>query len=324
MLTMEIGNCNRDKSLRLNADTSLTLNVKGRLVELKAPAIMGILNVTPDSFYAGSRTLDESGTQPCDGDNAVLAKAVELIRQGADIVDVGGYSSRPGADEVPVEEELRRVLTGVKAVREACKVLEKEGFKLPAAGVLISVDTFRAEVAERAVGAGADIVNDISAGLLDPAMIPTVARLRVPYIIMHMRGTPDTMSSLTDYPAGVVAGVAAELQARVNECHLAGIADLIVDPGFGFAKTAAQNYELMAGLRDLEYMLGGLPMLVGISRKSMIYKPLGLTPADSLPGTDALNALAVERGAAILRVHDVAAARQVAAVTEMILKSLGK
>lgn len=283
----------------------LTINVKGRLVELKVPAIMGILNVTPDSFYAASRMLD--------GD--VTDKARQLIEEGADIVDVGGYSTRRGADDVSAEEELRRVLQGVKAVKEACKVLESKGFRMPEAGLLISVDTFRAEVAEKAVEAGADIVNDISAGLMDREMIPTVARLKVPYIIMHTRGTPATMAQLTDYPAGVVAGVAAELQARVNECRLAGIADLIVDPGFGFAKTVEQNYELMAGLRDLDYMLGSLPMLVGISRKSMIYKLLGLTPAETLPGTDALNALAVERGAAILRVHDVAAARQVAEVS---------
>lgn len=296
-LTMEIENRILGKKL--------TINVKGRLVELKVPAIMGILNVTPDSFYAASRMLD--------GD--VTDKARQLIEEGADIVDVGGYSTRPGADDVSAEEELRRVLQGVKAVKEACKVLESKGFRMPEAGLLISVDTFRAEVAEKAVEAGADIVNDISAGLMDREMIPTVARLKVPYIIMHTRGTPATMAQLTDYPAGVVAGVAAELQARVNECRLAGIADLIVDPGFGFAKTVEQNYELMAGLRDLDYMLGSLPMLVGISRKSMIYKPLGLTPAETLPGTDALNALAVERGAAILRVHDVAAARQVAEVS---------
>lgn len=296
-LTMEIENRILGKKL--------TINVKGRLVELKVPAIMGILNVTPDSFYAASRMLD--------GD--VTDKARQLIEEGADIVDVGGYSTRPGADEVSAEEELRRVLQGVKAVKEACKVLESKGFRMPEAGLLISVDTFRAEVAEKAVEAGADIVNDISAGLMDREMIPTVARLKVPYIIMHTRGTPATMAQLTDYPAGVVAGVAAELQARVNECRLAGIADLIVDPGFGFAKTVEQNYELMAGLRDLDYMLGSLPMLVGISRKSMIYKLLGLTPAETLPGTDALNALAVERGAAILRVHDVAAARQVAEVS---------
>lgn len=296
-LTMEIENRILGKKL--------TINVKGRLVELKVPAIMGILNVTPDSFYAASRMLD--------GD--VTDKARQLIEEGADIVDVGGYSTRPGADDVSAEEELRRVLQGVKAVKEACKVLESKGFRMPEAGLLISVDTFRAEVAEKAVEAGADIVNDISAGLMDREMIPTVARLKVPYIIMHTRGTPATMAQLTDYPAGVVAGVAAELQARVNECRLAGIADLIVDPGFGFAKTVEQNYELMAGLRDLDYMLGSLPMLVGISRKSMIYKLLGLTPAETLPGTDALNALAVERGAAILRVHDVAAARQVAEVS---------
>lgn len=278
---------------------SFSLNIRGHLRQVDKPLIMGILNVTPDSFYSGSRT-------PADDRAAILDRASRLIAEGADIVDIGGYSSRPGAAEVSPEEEGRRVRAGIEAVRS----LDPD--------ILISIDTFRADVARSAIEDwGADIINDISAGMLDREMIPVVARLGVPYIIMHTRGTPSTMSSLTDYPYGVVAGVASELHERILECHRAGIADLIVDPGFGFAKTAEQNYRLMASLRDLSFMLDDLPMLVGVSRKSMIYKPLGITPADSLPGTDALNTLALIQGAAILRVHDVAAARQVLDVVSM-------
>lgn len=272
---------------------------------------MGILNVTPDSFFGGSRTLGGAASAGYGREDAgaVEAMASRLISEGADIVDVGGCSARPGSEAVTLQEELRRVRLGVETVRRLSP------------DILVSVDTFRSEVARCAVTEwGADIVNDISAGRMDEEMIPTVARLGVPYIMMHMRGVPETMSSLTDYPLGVVAGVASELRERIVEALLSGIGDIIVDPGFSFAKTPAQNYELMAGLPELEMLLDGRPLLVGISRKSMIYKPLGVTPDETLPATTALNAAAIERGAAILRVHDVAACRQTVDVMELLLK----
>lgn len=281
-----------------------SLNIHGSIREFSRPLVMGILNVTPDSFYPGSRTLDGEDAGTALG---VEAMAARLIAEGADIIDVGGCSTRPGSAPVSEQEEMCRVRLGVEAVRK----LSSE--------VLVSVDTFRSRVARGAVEEwGADIINDISAGLMDEGMIPEVARLGVPYIMMHTRGTPDTMGTLTEYPEGVVAGVASELRGRIIEAQLAGIADIIIDPGFGFAKTVSQNYELMAGLDVLDAMLDHRPMLVGISRKSMIYKPLGLTPADSLPGTIALDTVALQKGAAILRVHDVAACRQTVDVVEML------
>lgn len=267
---------------------------------------MGIINVTPDSFFEDSRMMGTPAQLP--SREEIADKAMQMARRGASIIDIGGYSSRSGAAEVEPGQELERVKTGVEAVRAA----------LP--DILISVDTFRSEVAEAAIGRwGADIVNDISAGCSDPAMIQTVARLKAPYIMMHMRGTPETMQQLTDYPQGVVAGVAAELRERINEATLAGIADIIVDPGIGFSKTAGQNYQLIRDLELLSSLLDDRPMLIGVSRKSMIYKSLNITPAESLHGTCALNALALERGAAIIRVHDVEAAAQVAAVTGFTL-----
>lgn len=284
-----------------------SLNIHGSLREFSCPLVMGILNVTPDSFFDGSRTLDDTSA---DVSVPVREMASRLIAEGADIIDIGGCSTRPGSAPVSQEEELRRVELGTSVVRG----LSPE--------ILVSVDTFRSEVARRAVDDwGADIINDISAGMMDDGMIPTVARLGVPYIMMHMRGSSDTMVGLTDYPDGVIAGVASELRGRIVEAALAGIGDIIIDPGFGFAKTVAQNYELMAGLHELERLLDNRPMLVGISRKSMIYKPMGITPADSLPGTTALNAVALERGAAILRVHDVAQCRQTVEVMEMLLNN---
>jgi dihydropteroate synthase len=228
--------------------------------------------------------------------------AQRLLAEGADIIDIGGCSTRPGSDSVSELQEMERVHLGISVVREL------------SAEVMISVDTFRSTVAARSIEWGADIINDISAGLMDEQMIPTVAQLGVPYIMMHTRGTPDTMGSLTDYPDGVVVGVASELREQVVKASLAGIGDIIIDPGLGFAKTAAQNYELLAGTRELQMLLDNRPILIGLSRKSMIYKPLGITPADSLPGTIALNAIALELGAAIIRVHDVAPARQTVAV----------
>jgi dihydropteroate synthase len=279
-----------------------TLNIRRQIREFDRPLVMGILNVTPDSFYSGSRTLKSADAAETLNRPAVEAMAQRLLAEGADIIDIGGCSTRPGSDSVSELQEMERVHLGISVVREL------------SAEVMISVDTFRSTVAARSIEWGADIINDISAGLMDEQMIPTVAQLGVPYIMMHTRGTPDTMGSLTDYPDGVVVGVASELREQVVKASLAGIGDIIIDPGLGFAKTAAQNYELLAGTRELQMLLDNRPILIGLSRKSMIYKPLGITPADSLPGTIALNAIALELGAAIIRVHDVAPARQTVAV----------
>lgn len=279
---------------------AFSLDIHGRLRRFETPAVMGILNVTPDSFYDGSRT-------PLTDRDALRRRVDMMLTEGADMIDVGGYSTRPGAAEVPVQEEIDRVMAGVETVRE----FDPE--------IPVSVDTFRAAVAQATVAPGrADIVNDVSGGLLDDSMFETVAALKAPYILMHMRGTPATMQSLTDYPDGVVNGVTVELRRALDRLDELGVADVIIDPGFGFSKTAPQNYELFGHLDYLGRMLGDLPLLVGVSRKSMIYKPLNLTPAQSLPGTIALNTMALERGAAILRVHDVGAAVQARDVWQMM------
>ncbi len=279
---------------------AFSLDIHGRLRRFETPAVMGILNVTPDSFYDGSRT-------PLTDRDALRRRVDMMLTEGADMIDVGGYSTRPGAAEVPVQEEIDRVMAGVETVREFDP------------GIPVSVDTFRAAVAKATVAPDlADIVNDVSGGLLDDSMFETVAALKAPYILMHMRGTPATMQSLADYPDGVVTGVTVELRRALDRLDELGVADVIIDPGFGFSKTAPQNYELFGHLDYLGRMLGDLPLLVGISRKSMIYKPLNLTPAQSLPGTIALNTMALERGAAILRVHDVGAAVQARDVWQMM------
>lgn len=255
---------------------------------------MAIVNLTPDSFYASSRHASYE---------AVKEGVVRAVKEGATIVDLGGYSSRPGADEVSVDEEWRRVEMGLHAVRDA----EVE--------VVVSIDTFRSEIVRRAYEAfGAFIVNDISAGEADAAMIDTVAELGLPYVAMHMRGTPETMQSLTDYDDGVVKGVVDYFRERVKVLEEAGIVkeNIILDPGFGFAKTVEQNHELLAGLDELRAL--GYPLLIGLSRKSMIYRPLGITPHESLPGSLALAWESLRGGEAIVRVHDVAATHQVVAL----------
>lgn len=278
-----------------------TLNLRGRIVTIDRPQVMGILNVTPDSFYAGSHSYAAG---------EAARRAGEMIAEGADIIDVGGYSSRPGADVVTVEEELRRVRTGVEAVRSI------------SADIPVSVDTFRAEVARAAVEEwGADIVNDISGCTLDYSMADTVASLHTPYILMHMRGTPQTMQQFTQY-GDVAADVAAELSRPLEKLRRMGVADIIVDPGFGFSKTLEQNYALMAQLPYLERMLG-CPLLVGVSRKSMITRLCGITAEEALPGTIALDTAAILAGAAIIRVHDVATAVQAAKVTAAITGAQG-
>ena len=270
-----------------------TLNVSGKLLEVDSPIVMGILNATPDSFYSGSR---------CDSDEAVRMRVRQIVSEGGRIIDVGGYSSRPMADDVAPEDEWRRLSAALRIVRD----------EVP--GAIVSVDTFRASIAERCVGEyGVDIVNDISSGQLDRAMIPTVARLKVPYVMMHMRGNPHTMQDFTDY-GDVAADVMRFLGDRMKEAAYAGISDIILDPGFGFSKTLDQNYELLARMELLREL--GYPLLVGVSRKSMVYKLLGTSPEQSLNATTAVNTLALLKGASILRVHDVREAVEAVAVVE--------
>lgn len=254
-------------------------------INFSEPQVMAILNVTPDSFYAGSR-MPEAADVEC--------RVREAVAGGASIIDVGGYSSRPGADEVPADEEWRRVALGVGAVRRL------------APGMAVSVDTFRSDIAARAVEMfGPLILNDISAGELDPEMPAVAAEYGVPYIAMHMKGDPKTMQSLTAYRRDITAEVVAYFEAKVAQLAVAGIRreNLILDPGFGFAKTMEQNYELLAGLDRLCAL--GYPVLAGVSRKSMIYRALGTTPGEALAGTVALGWECLRRGATILRVHDV-------------------
>lgn len=269
-----------------------TLNIRDRLVTYRTPVVMGILNVTPDSFYAGSRAFDSE---------AISSRAALMLEEGADMIDIGACSTRPGSNPVTPDEEKRRLELGVKAVRAL------------APDIPVSVDTYRADVADYAIATlGADIVNDIGGGTLDPDMIATVGRLRCPYIMMHTRGTPDVMQQHTDYGDDVTATVITELSRMLRACRLAGVSDVIVDPGFGFAKTVQQNYSMLRRLADFDIL--GCPVLVGVSRKSMITKVAGVTADLALPGTVAIDTMALERGAAILRVHDVAAARQTVAV----------
>ena len=259
-----------------------TLNLRGKLYSLCEPKIMGILNVTPDSFYAESRTSDEEH---------IAARVQQLMDDGADMIDIGGYSSRSGADDVSPEEEMNRLRRGLRVVRR----LYSE--------VPISVDTFRADVARMCVEEeGADIINDISGGMMDRQMFRTVARLGVPYILMHMQGTPDTMQQAPHYD-NLRREVMLYFAERIDRLCQMGAKDIIVDPGFGFGKTLEHNYELFHHLDD--FNLFNLPLLVGISRKSMIHKLLGGTPQTSLNGTTVLNTIALMKGVHILRVHDV-------------------
>ena len=258
------------------------INVKGRLLDLTTPQVMGILNVTPDSFYSGSRMQTQE---------EIAVRARQIIDEGASIIDIGAYSSRPNAEHITAGEEMNRLRTGLEIVNR----------NHPDA--IVSVDTFRADVAEQCVkDYGVAIVNDIAAGEMDDRMFETVARLGVPYIMMHMRGTPQTMQRHTDYP-DMMEEIMLYFSRKVRQLRLLGVNDIILDPGFGFSKTLEQNYQLMSHLK--EFSIFELPLLVGVSRKSMIYKLLGGTPADSLNGTTVLNTYALLNGANILRVHDV-------------------
>ena len=274
------------------------MELNNKHIDLSVPRVMTIVNVTPDSFYDGCRSFTEA---------EIEHHVVRAIEEGADMLDVGGYSSRPNADDVAVDEEIARVGRAMKVIRRVCPEM------------VVSIDTFRAEVVRRIVDEwGACIVNDISAGELDPEMITTVARLGLPYVAMHMRGTPNTMQSMTDY-GDIVEEVRSYFVQKLSELREAGIEDIVIDPGFGFAKTLEQNYQLMNGLHLFGNL--GAPILVGISRKSMIYKLLGSTPAEALNGTTALHLEALRQGAKILRVHDTREAVEVVKIYNQLNKN---
>jgi dihydropteroate synthase len=273
-----------------------TWNCKGRIVVVDKPMVMGILNLTPDSFYAGSRVQSDEWVQ----------RAGRMLEQGADILDIGGQSTRPGSDYLEAGTELERVMPAIHALRRA----------FPDA--ILSIDTFHHQVAAQAVEAGADLVNDISGGDLDPLMIPTVARLNVPYILMHMKGKPQDMKDHANYENVTVEVVDLFIRKKAA-CTQAGIKDLVIDPGFGFAKDITHNLTL---LRNLEaFRVLDLPLLVGLSRKSTIYTLLGTDAAHALNGTTVMNTVALMHGAHILRVHDVQEAREAIILTEAIKKS---
>ena len=269
-----------------------SLNLKGRLVTIDRPWVMGIINITPDSFYCGSRVNDEQ---------SLIERVRQMLADGADVLDVGACSTRPGSESVDAQGEMDRLEWALKVIRRE------------APDTIISVDTYRAAVARRCVEEwGVDIINDISGGTIDEAMFAMVADLRVPYVLMHMRGTPETMSQLTDYD-DVTADVLEWMARRIDALRQMGVADIIADPGFGFAKTLEQNYELLSRLEAFHAL--NAPLLVGVSRKRMIYMPLGCTADEALIGTTVVNTLALQQGAHILRVHDVKAAAEAVKIT---------
>jgi len=265
---------------------NFSLNIKGKLVELNSPKIMGILNATPDSFYKNSRTATET---------QILSNAEKMLKAGATFLDIGGFSTRPNAKEVAEEDELNRVIPFIEKLSQTFS----EAY--------ISIDTFRSKVAKEAINAGASIINDVSGGQADEAMFETVTKLKVPYVLMHMRGTPANMMANTSYE-NIILEVTKYFVERTSQLKKLGHSDIIIDPGFGFSKHLAQNYELLNGLNHLHTV--GFPVLVGVSRKSMIYKLLKTTPEKALNGTNILNFASLERGARILRVHDVKEAQE--------------
>ncbi|MFD2914917.1 dihydropteroate synthase [Psychroserpens luteus] len=272
----------------------MTINCKGKLIDLSTPKVMGILNVTPDSFYDGGNYKNTS---------TIVNQVKAMIDQGATFIDIGGYSSRPDADDVSAEEELNRVIPIIKLILN----------EFP--DTLISVDTFRSQVAQQAIEAGACMINDISAGHLDENMLKTVAHLKVPYIMMHMKGNPKTMKNLTNYD-NLVKDILFYFSERIAKARALGIIDLIIDPGFGFAKTLEQNFELLNKFELLK--ITDLPLLAGLSRKSMIYKTLNSAQEEALNGTTVLNTIALQKGANILRVHDVKEAMECIQLTQKL------
>ncbi|MGM9477916.1 dihydropteroate synthase [Pedobacter sp. GSP4] len=275
-------------------ESKRSLNIKGKLIDLSSPKVMGILNITPDSFYSNSRTKST---------DEALAKTAQFLKEGATFIDIGGYSSRPGAKDISAQEEVDRLVPVVES-------LAKE---FPEA--IISIDTFRAKVAEETIMAGAHIINDIAAGDMDGQMFETVAKLQVPYMIMHMQGTPQNMQENPVYN-NVLLEVIDYLAKKVERLKALHIHDVVIDPGFGFGKTIAHNYELLNQMEA--FKIFKLPVLVGFSRKGMIYKTLGTTAAEALNGTSVLNTIALQKGAGILRVHDVREAVECIRLVEML------
>lgn len=275
-----------------------TINVRGRLLDLSEPQVMGILNVTPDSFYAESRTQTEED---------IRQRVRQIVAEGGQMIDVGAYSSRPGADDVSPQEETERLRHGMKILREE------------APDIPVSIDTFRADVAKAAIEEmGADIINDISGGELDAEMFATVAKLGVPYILMHMKGTPQTMQQAPHYD-DLMKEILLYFAERIQRLRDLGQKDIILDPGYGFAKTLEHNYQLLQQQEMLQVFQ--LPLLVGVSRKSMIYRLLGNTPQEALNGTTVLNTIALQKGASILRVHDVKEAAEVVKIVSQALNA---
>lgn len=274
----------------------MTINCKGRLIDLSTPKVMGILNITPDSFFAESRN---------ESTEKLLENTEKMLKDGATFIDVGGYSSRPGAENISAEAEAERIIPAIEIILK----------NFP--GTLVSVDTFRANVAAQSLEAGAAIINDIAAGNLDDQMLEVIARYQVPYIMMHMRGTPETMKDLNEYK-DLVQEVIFYFSEKVNAARKLGINDLIIDPGFGFSKNIQQNFELLSKMELLNIL--ELPILAGLSRKSTVYKTLGTTPEDALNGTTVLNTIALQKGAAILRVHDVKEAMEAVELTGRLKK----
>jgi len=271
-----------------------TLNCKGKLLALDRPLVMGIINITPDSFYEGSRFV---------GKDEILKQTEKMIREGADILDVGGQSTRPGSEQILADEELKRVIGNIEAIHK----------NFPE--VIISIDTYYSRVAYEAVNAGAGIVNDISAGNMDQGMLTTVAGLKVPYVAMHMKGTPQTMQKDPTYE-NVALDVLDYFITKKDECKKAGIHDMIIDPGFGFGKTIAHNFELLKSLPVFKML--DVPILIGLSRKSTVYKTLGITAEEALNGTTVLNTIAIMNGANIIRVHDVKEAKEAVKLWSMV------
>lgn len=267
--------------------TNKTLSAKGHLIDLSTPQVMGILNITPDSFYDGGNNKDE---------HLMLKHAEKMIAEGCSMIDIGGHSTRPGADFISPEEELNRVIPAIRALQK----------KFPR--IILSVDTYNAQVASEAVSEGASIINDISGGQLDESMFETIAKCKVPYVLTHSRGNPKTMAGLTSY-TDLIKEIADYFVERIQQLKQLGVYDVIIDPGFGFAKTVEQNFELLNHLSYFKIL--EKPILVGISRKSMIWKTLESDAENSLNGTTVLNTMALSNGASILRVHDVKEAIEV-------------
>ena len=281
----------------MNKRIQYTINVNGKLIDLGQPQVMGILNVTPDSFYSGSRKQSEED---------IRSRVKQIVDEGGQMIDIGAYSSRPGADDVSAEEEMARLRKGMKIVNEI------------APDMPVSVDTFRANVAKMCVEElGVGIINDISGGELDKSMFATVAKLGVPYILMHMKGTPQTMQQAPHYD-DLMKEILLYFAEKIQQLRDLGQKDIILDPGYGFAKTIEHNYHLLHHQEMLNVF--ELPLLVGISRKSMIYRLLGTTPEESLNGTSVLNTIALQKGASILRVHDVKECVEVVKIVEMMEK----